>query len=238
MITESRLHQLECYIQNLIDSEESKYYNELLFIQKSHPPVLAPVPKPIIPKTMIPNQLFSIQKYIEQLGYNHLGEPFFTVKKHYSTHKLCKLAAEMISCGLPIKCLEATVLAMYLTMQIEDIDRIPLAFKSVCEGKVYRHIVLVIRHGDVYGALGLSRRKDLMNKPTVFKSLSDLVHEYKISYQNNYHRLDKIKIGLPVTHQMGSNEAVVWKSVSIHLAKPWLSISREIDIHARSFRKT
>jgi hypothetical protein len=238
MINESRLHQLEDYIQNLIDKEESKYYNELLFIQKSHPPVLAPVPKPMIPKTTIPNQLFAVQRYIEQLGYNHLGEPFFTVKKHYSIHKLCKLAAEMTSCGLPIKCLEATVLGMYLTMQKEGIDRIPLAFKSVCEGKVYRHIVLVIRYGDMYGALGLSRRKDLMNKPITFRSLSDLVHEYKLCYQNNYHHLEKIKIGLPVTHQMGSNELVVWKSVSISLNKPWSTISREVDTHARLFRKT
>ena len=46
-----------------------------------------------------------------------------------------------------------------------------------------RHIVLVLHHGGSYGALGLSRREDLMYKPLVFKvgsgfAVQKLVQQY------------------------------------------------------------
>lgn len=46
-----------------------------------------------------------------------------------------------------------------------------------------RHIVLGIHCSGKYGALGLSRRKTLMYKPLVYRSLMDLIQEYKTSYE-------------------------------------------------------
>jgi hypothetical protein len=164
MNTETRLAKLQEYIDRYMENNGSK--NLLLCADNMQ--LTQNIPKPLIPKTTVALKIQAIQKYIEQLEYCHLGEPFFLIKKHYSVYRLSQLAKEMISCGLPIKCLEATVLGIYLTMGL-DMDRIPLAFKSTCEGNTYRHIVLIIKHKDKYGAVGLSRRSDLMDKPLSFK---------------------------------------------------------------------
>lgn len=44
------------------------------------------------------------------------------------------------------------------------VDRFPVCFRSSLEGRVYRHIILAVRSGKVWGALGLSRRDTLMYK--------------------------------------------------------------------------
>lgn len=88
----------------------------------------------------------------------------------------------MLQLGLPIKCLEAVVLAAYLTAGRTDVVRIPVAFKSRWRARMgsagsperdYRHIVLVVyvRKTGHWGALGLSRRSDLMDKSCKYKVL-------------------------------------------------------------------
>ena len=42
----------------------------------------------------------------------------------------------MLREGLPIKCVEAVFLALYLTSEMEDIERIPVGFKSSLNGHV------------------------------------------------------------------------------------------------------
>jgi hypothetical protein len=49
-------------------------------------------------------------------------------------------------------------------------------------GDVHRHIVLAIQFNGLWGALGISRRDNLMNKPVTFASLYDLVTDYTTSY--------------------------------------------------------
>lgn len=44
------------------------------------------------------------------------------------------------------------------------VDRFPVCFRSSLEGRVYRHIILAVRSGRLWGALGLSRRDTLMYK--------------------------------------------------------------------------
>ncbi len=44
------------------------------------------------------------------------------------------------------------------------VDRFPVCFRSSLEGRVYRHIILAVRSGKLWGALGLSRRDTLMYK--------------------------------------------------------------------------
>ena len=78
-------------------------------------------------------------------------------------------AKEIIQESLPIKCLEAVVLSLYLTSPLLSIQRLAVGFKSKFDGMYFRHVVLVVQNGGCYGALGMSRRKDLMYKPLVFK---------------------------------------------------------------------
>jgi tubulinyl-Tyr carboxypeptidase len=95
----------------------------------------------------------------------------------------------MIKFALPIKCLEAVVLSLCtsfcfplffkltnpyyehidLSNGMFDIERYTLSFKSRVKKEIYRHIVLIVRYNDMFGALGLSRRNDLMYKPLVFE---------------------------------------------------------------------
>jgi hypothetical protein len=167
MLTEERLQEIHDTIQLQISKQSHEKQVQYTLFYESIPPILS-IPKPCIPKALIPSQLIAIQKYINQLDYNFLGDPFFVIKKSYSVHRLCKIAMDMISKGLPIKCLEATVLGIYMTMHLKELERIPLAFKSLCDGRIYRHIVLVIKHNEKWGALGLSRRNDLMDKSIGF----------------------------------------------------------------------
>jgi hypothetical protein len=154
--------------------------------------------------------LARIQGYLGKLGYNHLGHPFHAFSKRKSLRHLMYVARDMVHHALPIKCLEATLLGVHLTMNL-PMDRVPLSFKSEAGGEVYKHIVLVIRLGGKWGALGLSRRADLMDKPCTFGSLDELVEEYTRAYTANYHRLLKVKVGLPVLHDGSRNEPIPWK---------------------------
>lgn len=64
-----------------------------------------------------------IESYITALGYNFIAEPFWTIKKTYSVHRLSRMAQDMVAHGLPIKCLEAVVLGIHLTTGME-VDRV------------------------------------------------------------------------------------------------------------------
>lgn len=74
-------------------------------------------------------------------------------------------AKEIIKESLPIKCLEAVVLTLYLTSPLTALQRFAIGFKSKFGGLYYRHIVLGVYWNSVYGALGISRRTTLMYKP-------------------------------------------------------------------------
>ena len=82
--------------------------------------------------------------------------------------------------------------------------RIPISFKSECDGGIYRHIVLavyahngkkldkespVLDSGWRWGALGISRRKTLMFKEMKYPSLGKLVKAYKDSYEGCWHKV-------------------------------------------------
>ncbi|ORY40458.1 hypothetical protein BCR33DRAFT_719441 [Rhizoclosmatium globosum] len=55
------------------------------------------------------------------------------------------------------------------------LTHLALSFKSKCQGQTYRHIVLAVKHKGKVGALGLSRRVDLMDKPVQFDTIETLV---------------------------------------------------------------
>lgn len=64
--------------------------------------------------------------------------------------------------------------------------------------QVYRHIVLAVHHlpSGRYGALGLSRRSELMYKPLRFSSLAELVGDFKAGYERWWHQLLKVSSGV------------------------------------------
>ena len=67
-----------------------------------------------------------------------------------------------------------------------------------------RHIVLAVRHPGTgqWGALGLSRRAELMDKPLTHASLADLLADYIASYQKWWHTVLRMRVGLPVPHDV------------------------------------
>ncbi|OAE33039.1 hypothetical protein AXG93_1913s1410 [Marchantia polymorpha subsp. ruderalis] len=108
-----------------------------------------------------------------------------------------KAVKQIIYSPQPIKCVEAVFLALYLTAGIPDCDRTPLGFKTSLNGQVFQHIVLLVQYGGKFGAFGISRQADLMNKDLTFNSISDIVGNYKAAYEASGHTILKIRVGLP-----------------------------------------
>jgi len=112
-----------------------------------------------------------------------------------------------------IQCVEATFLGCFLTDGILDIDRVPLSFKSRCQGRVFRHMVLAVRIGGRWGCMGMSRRGDLMDKPVEFGSLADLIEDFNVSYKRNFHTLLACYVGLPFSHGRALDSPIKWRAL-------------------------
>uniref|UniRef100_A0A3P9K9M6 Vasohibin 1 n=1 Tax=Oryzias latipes TaxID=8090 RepID=A0A3P9K9M6_ORYLA len=202
---------------------------------------LPKIPIPSVPSyqltTTIPQRLEAIQKYIRELQYNHTGTQFFEIKKSRPLTALMDIAKEMTREALPIKCLEAVILGIYLTNNMPGVERFPLSFKSQYSGNHFYHIVLGVYSGGRFGALGMSRREDLMFKPMEFRTLTDLVQEFEGAYRGNWHTLRKVKIGQYVSHDPHSVEQIEWKHSIIDIDK--LSkeeLRKELERHTRDMR--
>mmetsp|Transcript_15410 Transcript_15410/g.51727 ORF Transcript_15410/g.51727 Transcript_15410/m.51727 type:complete len:318 (-) Transcript_15410:152-1105(-) len=183
-------------------------------------------PRPDVPRLNLTSDPTSrhrmIQKYIEGFEYNFTGENFFNVKgvrQNQSLFRVLEVAKRVIRECLPIKCVEAVYLGIYLTQTMSDIERLPVIFNSEIDGHKYGHIVLVIRYNCKLGAIGLSRRPDLMFKECEYNSLSEILLEYKRSYERWSHRLHKIKIGNLIPHEGSNrlNDIVDWANTVISL---------------------
>ncbi|KAI8826868.1 Vasohibin-domain-containing protein [Fimicolochytrium jonesii] len=204
-----------------------------------------PRPPPVGGMGMGPaeGRLKGVQMYIEKLGYCHLGTTFHEIRKTASTRNLFRQAQDIIAAGLPIKCLEAVVVAAYLTASnnpvssTADIDRIPCSFKSRHGADTYRHIVLLVRHGERWGSVGLSRRRELAGKDLGFKSLQEILRDFEAGYRTNGHVLLKTKLGLPFSHDTTSNERVVWKCLTLsHDGSHVLDHERLLERYLRGVR--
>ena len=55
------------------------------------------------------------------------------------------------------------------------VERFAISFKTAFNGNTHRHVVLGIYHSGRYGALGMSRREDLMYKPLVYRVSADFL---------------------------------------------------------------
>ncbi len=145
---------------------------------------------------------------------------------------LMELARTMVREALPIKCMEAVVLAVYLTNGVTGLGRFTINFKSELPAssrlqhqgannarsnrRYFYHVVLGISLGNKFGSLGLSRRVNLMDKPVSFPSLYELLLEFEQSYRDCGQKLVKVRIGQLITHDPYSISPIPWKGITIH----------------------
>ncbi|XP_068110602.1 tubulinyl-Tyr carboxypeptidase 1 [Hyperolius riggenbachi] len=199
------------------------------------------IPIPAVPVfsagSSVPERVEAVQRYIRELQYNHTGTQFFEIKKTRPLTGLMDLAKEMTKEALPIKCLEAVILAIYLTNSISGLERFPISFKTQFSGGCFRHIVLGLHWNGYFGAVGISRREDLMYKPFRHRTLSDLIADFQDAYSGCWHTLRKVKIGPFVSHDPHSVEQIDWKQLVLDVQEVSGEVlRRELERHSREMR--
>nr|XP_009487318.1 PREDICTED: vasohibin-2 [Pelecanus crispus] len=185
----------------------------------------------------IPEWLQAIQTYMKMLQYNHTGTQFFEIRKNRPLSGLMETAKEMTREALPIKCLEAVILGIYLTNGQRSVERFPISFKTHFSGNYFHHVVLGIYCNGRYGSLGMSRRSDLMDKPLTYRTLSDLIFEFEDSYKKYLHSVKKVKIGLYVPHEPHSFQPIEWKHLVLNVSKMMRAeVRKELEKFSRDMR--
>ncbi|XP_026174018.1 tubulinyl-Tyr carboxypeptidase 2 isoform X2 [Mastacembelus armatus] len=189
------------------------------------------------PSMSVPDWLVAIQNYMKALQYNHTGTQFFEIKKSRPLCGLMETAREMIRESLPIKCLEAVILGIYLTNGLTSLERFPISFKTQFSGHCFHHVVLGVYCNGRYGSLGMSRRQDLMDKPLTHRTLGELVAEFENSYKRYQHTLKKVKIGLYVPHDPHIFQPIEWKHLVLNAARLGAQeMKKELEKHGRDMR--
>ncbi|CAG9464707.1 unnamed protein product [Pedinophyceae sp. YPF-701] len=214
--------------------------DELRRLNLAPPPKRPPPKRETLELMDIHQRMETIQAFISSFQYNHTGNNYFDVRKNRPLTRIMDTARDICRDALPIKCVEGVFLALLLTSGLEDTDRYPVGFKSAVGGRVYRHIVLAVHHrpSGKFGALGLSRRESLMYKPPEFASLSDLMADFKRAYERWWHVVLKIRVGLPVDHNLYHAGPVCWRYCHCNLEKVlWEEAAEHIDKHVASAKR-
>ena len=73
----------------------------------------------------------------------------FDIQKNVGFSRLMEMAKFIFRCSLPIKCMEALILSIYLTNQIHRLVRFPISFVSAQNDHYYYHIGRVKRLTDI-----------------------------------------------------------------------------------------
>ncbi|KAK9956730.1 hypothetical protein ABG768_014443 [Culter alburnus] len=189
------------------------------------------------PSMSVPDWLHAVQNYMRNLQYNHTGTQFFEIKKTRPLSGLMETAREMIRESLPIKCLEAVILGIYLTNGLTSVERFPISFKTQFSGHHFHHVVLGVYCNGRYGTLGMSRRADLMDRSLSFRTLSELVFDFEDSYRRYQHTMKKIKIGLYVPHNPHVFQPIEWNYLVINACKQGREdMRKELEKHGRDMR--
>lgn len=93
-----------------------------------------PIPNPpgigLAKQGRVLEYLSRMQQYIKRLSYNHTGTQFFETRPNSSLLTLMEAAKAMVREALPIKCMEAVVLCIYLTNGVPGLGRFTINFKS------------------------------------------------------------------------------------------------------------
>ena len=200
---------------------------------------LVPIARPPVwnVKLDVDQFISNLQQYIEHFTYNHTGSQFFDINKDRPYVRLMETAAEIVREALPIRCLEATLVAMHVTTGVRDLDRFPISFKSVFGTQQHRHIVLGFYFAGRYGALGLSRLDTLMYKAPMYFTLSELIMDYKEAYEEVGHTLMRVRFGSLVSHDPQCTSPQEWRSFILQFKRcDALDAARKIDLFARKLR--
>ena len=102
----------------------------------------------------------------------------------YERKKECKIVAWRNRIYLVYTQFAALVPSVQNNIQLM---RLPVCFKSVALGCEHDHIVLAVRDGCKWGALGISRLNKLMFKELKFSSLFYLIIEFIGCYKEYHH---------------------------------------------------
>ena len=200
-------------------------------------PGIVPEPK-FLPSMSVLQKIAAVQRYLNRLQYNHTGMQFFNIKKNRSINRLYDTAKEMIQFSLPIKCLEAVVLSLYLTADMRNVSRFTIRFKTKFGLKTHKHIVLGIYHNSRFGAVGLSRRKTLMDKPVIFPTLTELILNYKKCYEECFHNLSKVKMSSFLSSDKHSNDVIEWNNFTLSVNKLTEDeMKKVLEKYAREMKK-
>lgn len=194
-------------------------------------------PYPTLPNMNAPApisaKMAAVQAYIEKLSYNFTGVNYFDVRKHRPMGRILETGREVTRQALPIKCVEAVFVGAYLTQGLKEVERVPLSFRSQIDGVTYKHIVLALKHNSKWGSIGLSRRRELYYKDLVFDSLAELFLEYKRSYERVFHTLRRVKVGLPLPHEVHAGEIICWGYISVKTNVDVAAASQALADHGR-----
>ncbi|CAF0757171.1 unnamed protein product [Didymodactylos carnosus] len=208
---------------------------------KEYLPIIVPDPPYHIANNVrytIHEKLQQIQNYVQRLEYNYTGMQFFDIQSKRPVNYLMDIARYIMTESLPIKCFEAFIICLYLTTGITGLDRFNISFKSRFNGTVYRHVILGLKYHQNYGSLGVSRRKDLMYKPLKYDKLSALIDDFILAYKKYGHDVLKVKIGLPIVHDLKSFQTIIWKAIIVSPTKTdKIDYSKEIDKNTRIWRQ-
>lgn len=171
-----------------------------------------------------------IQTYINSFTYNMSGILYYRPKQNRGALHLVEMFEEVKARGLPIQCVEAVFIAAVLSAPYLDVLRIPISFESKCNGNIYKHIILATQFAGIWGALGISRRDCLMNKPMKYNSLWQLIEEYERSYQSLDHELLAVYCGNPLPHNLEIDSPLVWKAIKLRVGAKFAMVSkRQLD---------
>lgn len=170
------------------------------------------------------SRLKDIQSFITSFEYNHTGVSFVKKRRDRGASHVLNTAKELIRESLPIQCVEAVFIALLLTSEMEDLTVYPLSFKSSVGSskQVYRHIVLAVTTNGKWGALGISRCKELMGKDLCFSSLADLIDNFKRCYAGVCHELLKVYVALPFTRD--TSGPIRWRALNLDMRGAWEDI--------------
>eukprot|EP00696_Hemimastix_kukwesjijk_P016240 gnl/Hemi2/4618_TR1599_c0_g1_i1.p1 gnl/Hemi2/4618_TR1599_c0_g1~~gnl/Hemi2/4618_TR1599_c0_g1_i1.p1 ORF type:complete len:243 (+),score=44.92 gnl/Hemi2/4618_TR1599_c0_g1_i1:646-1374(+) len=172
-------------------------------------------------------RLQAMQKYICSFQYNHTPEWYFNPKKQRTLDQLIDTADTMMREGLPIKCKDAVFMALNLTQDLPELLRVSVIFNSKMNNRMFGHIVLAVRYEGRWGSLGLSRRKELMYKPLMYKSLPDLIQDYIHAYEQWGHKVIDCRLSLPI---FPHSSHICWEFVVIALrARDWECVARTLN---------
>ena len=92
-------------------------------------PNLPPVPYPALPvftrEVSIRKRLVAYQKFISSFEYKYTGQNYFLLRRDRGFAHLMSMAKEIMNEALPIQCIEAVFLGVYLTCGLSEVNLRP-----------------------------------------------------------------------------------------------------------------